>query len=158
MAIPAASTVGMLLYMGGGALAGVRLLAFVVGLLFPAAALLSETSLLRNLSASVRIVTSLSLAVLLITPAFYIRRALPFPGWLADLIFVIALCSVAKYRGAYTRFLHDIRTPLFRAAWPFLFVVLPALFVLTWMGFGVLRAVKSSTMDCFRSTSAISPA
>ena len=90
-----------------------------------------------NLSSNVRVATSLSLAVLLITPAFYIRRALPFPGWLADLIFVIALCSAAKYRGAYTRFLHDIRTPLFRAAWPFLFVVLPALFVLTWMGFGV---------------------
>jgi hypothetical protein len=137
VAIPAAATAGMLLYLGGGALAGAQLVVFVVGLLFPAAALLAETGALRNLSSNVRVATSLSLAVLLITPAFYIRRALPFPGWLADLIFVIALCSAAKYRGAYTRFLHDIRTPLFRAAWPFLFVVLPALFVLTWMGFGV---------------------
>jgi hypothetical protein len=140
MAIPAATTAGMLLYLGGGALAGARLVTFVVGLLLPAAALLSETGLLRNLSASIRTVTSLSLAILLITPAFYIRRALPFPGWMVDLIFVIALCSAAIYRGAYIRLLHDIRTPLFRAASLFLFVVLPALFVLTWMGFGVHEA------------------
>jgi len=132
-----AATAAMLLYLGQGGVAGARLAAFVFGVLFPGAALLSTISPIQRLPQGVRAITAISLAMLCVTPAFYIRRDLPGPGWLADLLFIAALCFWAQHRRAYASFWHDIASPLFRASAPFLFLALPALFVLTWMGFQV---------------------
>src|SRR5579864_4506539 len=109
-----AATAAMLVYLGQGGLAGARLAAFVCGVLFPGAALLSTIGAIQRLPQSARAITALSLAMLCITPAFFVRRALPVPSWLADLMFVVVLCFWAQHRGAYARFWHDLASPLFR--------------------------------------------
>jgi hypothetical protein len=137
LALYAVATLAMLIYLGGGVVAGARLAAIVIGVLFPCAALFSNIGAIQRLPQAARAVTAISLAILSITPAFYLRRALPLPGWLADVAFVLLLCSCAQYRSAYRRFLDDLGNPLFRASAPFLFLALPILFILTWMGYEV---------------------
>ena len=149
MAIYAAATAGMLIYAGQGVLAGARLTAYVFGVLFPSAALLTEIGVLARLPAAMRAITGILLAMLLATPAFFVRRALPIEGWLADLILVVAVCLRAHYRGAYRRFLNDVSGPLFRASAPFLFLALPALFILTWMGYEVREGAQFAYYGLF---------
>ena len=148
-AVYAAATAGMLIYAGQGVWAGARLAGYVWGVLFPGAALLTEIGVLGRLPAAMRAITGLLLAMLLATPAFFVRRALPIEGWMADLILVGALCLGAYFRGAYRRFLNDISGPLFRASAPFLFLALPALFILTWMGYEVREGAQFAYYGLF---------
>jgi len=132
-----AATLGMLLYVGQGILAAAQLIGFTLGWLIPSAALVGEISPIRRLPATLRALVAFSLAILLTTPAFYFRRLLPVPQWSADGLLVLAICGLALKRGSYMRFLGDLTSPVFRASAPFLFVVLPALFTLVWMGYEV---------------------
>ena len=126
-----------LLYMGEGIIVPLRFLGFVLGVLLPAAALISGISGVRDLEAAGRAAVGLALAMLTVTPLFFLRREVPVPTGIFDLVLVLSLCFTAARSGSYMRLLGDLRSPIFRALRPWMFVALPILFALTWMGFEV---------------------
>lgn len=138
-------------YLGGPALLAAFVL-MVGGLLFPGAALLADGLRGTGLPDELRLCAGGAGALLLAIPGFYLRRALPLPGWAFDVAVILVLSVVALRTGALGRGVRLALSPTFRAAGWLLGGVVPALACLVWMGFevrrgGVLRYYGLFTID-----------
>ena len=110
----------------------------VLGILFPLASLIASSRTFRELPPGLRVSLSLCVALLLAAPGFRLRQVMPVPPLAADLLLILFCAAPSLATGAFRRWIADLRSEEIRAAWPWLAVAIPALFVLTWMGFGVV--------------------
>ncbi len=85
-------------YLGGPALF-VAFVLMVGGLLFPAASLLANGLRGSGLGDELRLCAGGAGAILLAIPVFYLRRALPLPGWAFDVVAMLALSAAAIRTG-----------------------------------------------------------
>ncbi len=127
----------MLLYLGEGLIVPLRFVAFIFGIVLPAASLFARISSLDGLEPPLRGLIGATLAMLAITPLFYVRRFLPLPAQASEIALACLLCGAAIASGAYRQFVRDLNDPLMRMAGTVIFGVFPVLFMLTWMGWMV---------------------
>lgn len=126
------------LYLGGPGL----LLAFVLmtgGLLLPVAALLADSLNGVGLSDELRLCAGAGGALLLAIPGYYLRRLVPVPGALFDVLVGAAAFGAALRTGALGRAVRAALSPVMRAAGWLVGGLVPALACLVWMGFEVRR-------------------
>jgi len=134
----ATATAGTIAYLSGNALAAAWFLAFSLGLLLPAVALVARGPVVSGLPAAERSILS-ALVVFLATPVwFYARRLSPWPP-AADLAAVFALWGGARRCGAFAHWCDDFRAAM-KDLCPILpFFAIPLVFAGTWAGFAVDR-------------------
>lgn len=132
------TTSAALLYLAGGVLPAARFLLFSAGIVFPLAALLTSSPLASTLTPEKRALLGLCLAFVAVAPLFYVRRALPLPGGVLDLVALTLLSGAALMSGSYLRWLRDLYSPRLRPAALTIFVGIPLIFALAWAGFEVI--------------------
>ncbi|MGH7213217.1 MAG: hypothetical protein ACREIT_00320 [Tepidisphaeraceae bacterium] len=136
MVVHGAVVMAALAYLCQGAWPGVAFLIMIAGALLPVAGIVSW--LLRQaLPVDVRVPLGLAAAVLCATPWFYLRRALPLPASVADVVMMVLLTGAALLSGSYRLWLAEARAQLRGGAGLVMFVVLPFVFCLVWAGFAV---------------------
>jgi hypothetical protein len=136
--------------LGGSVMAAGVFLAFVGLFLLPACLLVYRLPWFRHLPADCRMIASGVVVVILAVPWFFIRRTLAIAPAITDLIAcLILLAAVAKF-GDLRATILEIRPFLSRCR-VLVIVVLPALFALAWLGYGV----SSGTQVWFQGLFAI---
>src|ERR1700677_481323 len=130
-------TAGVLFYLGDGVAVPLRLLGFVVGVLLPGASLWMRVGMMKSLTPAARVAAGLVLAMLAITPVYYLRRAVGDYAVLFDAALSAALLLAVMGSGSYSKFIAEFKDPVLRAGGPWMFLAIPLLFAMTWMGFEV---------------------
>lgn len=126
----------MLVYVGEGIVVPARILAFIFGLLLPATSLFSRLGALKELEPAPRQLIGMAIAMIAITPVFYLRRLIPVPIAF-DAVLVCILCAASIACGTYRELFISFNDTLFQIAGPVMFGLFPILFGLTWMGWMV---------------------
>jgi hypothetical protein len=135
----AATWVAALAFLSGGAATFAAMALFLVGVALPswlvlAAALrrpLGDDGLARLLAAAATLI--------LITPLYVLRKVVPLPPALTDALIAAAAWGLAWRTRAIEGLVPASRALLGSAARPYVMVVLPAVFCLTWLGYAVKR-------------------
>jgi hypothetical protein len=106
---------------------------------------------------ALRACVACALALICMTPLYYLRRVIPAPAIVQDLIVMLLLVVASVVAtGGLRGLLGDLATPDLRPAAPFVFVVLPLLLCLVWSGFEVpagdtiryYGSIRSTTRTC----------
>jgi hypothetical protein len=136
---------GAAAYLSGGALAFVKFIVFVAGILVPIAALTSSLLARVGVAPLLRPCIASVFAIIAATPLFYLRRFSQLPPWAIDSLLVVVLLSATVFGGSLRRFAREWRAPLFRQASALLLAAVPLVFVLVWTGFEVPAIGPSGT-------------
>jgi hypothetical protein len=126
----------VLLHLAGSVLAAIVFVLFVTAFLLPACALLMRLPHLRTMPPDLRLTAAGALVVMLIVPWFFVRRILPIRPAIADAVICAILIGAAAKFGVIRSTLDELGPALRRIRVVVVFV-LPLLFALTWLGYGV---------------------
>jgi hypothetical protein len=126
----------ILVHLAGGILAALVFLAFIAAFLLPACALILRLPHLRTMPPDLRLTTAGVLFVILVVPWFFLRKLLPFAPTIADVVVcVILIGSAAKFAAARAT-IEELGPALKRSRF-IVSIVLPLLFALAWLGYGI---------------------
>ncbi|MGH7178051.1 MAG: hypothetical protein ACREJC_11780, partial [Tepidisphaeraceae bacterium] len=129
-----AITVG---YLSGSVASAAQFALFVAGVLMPLVALLGRALRGAVGRSDLRVCIGATLAIISVTPLYYLRRSLPFPEAAVDAALVLVLTGSALASGAYRAFFRAAACETLRFITPIVFVALPVVFCFAWMGFAV---------------------
>ena len=135
-------TAGMLLYLGGGVGPAIAWLLLVLGILLPAASLLTNLKIVKDVPPELRIPCAIVWVLLCATPWYYARRFIPLPPAVIDVALALLLTGWALISGSYRALWRGLATPIFQSTAAYIFVCIPILFCLCWAGFGVKSATE----------------
>jgi hypothetical protein len=130
----------ILVHLGGGILAALVFLLFLAGVLLPACALIMRLPHLRTMPPDLRLTAAGVLVVMLAVPWFFVRKLLPFVPAITDVVACAILIGAAAKFAAVRATIEELGPALKRSRFVVL-IVLPLLFAITWLGYGV-RAGK----------------
>jgi hypothetical protein len=122
--------------LAGGVVPAAVFALFAGAFLLPACVLALRLPPLRAMAADVRLTAASALVVVLAVPWFFVRKVLPFPPAIADAVICVILLAAAAKFGAVRASFDELR-PALRRSRCIVAIVLPLLFALTWLGYGV---------------------
>ncbi len=126
----------VLVHLAGSVVAALVFVVFVAAFLLPACALVLRLPHLRAMPPDLRLTAASVLVLVLVVPWFFVRKLFPFAPAFADVVACVILIGAAAKFGAVSATIEELGPALSRSRFV-VSIVLPLLFALAWLGYGV---------------------